>query len=105
MGYITSAPCTLAIERSPESPASSSCINSPYAVSLMPGSPYPSRFGAKKPSSPSCEMSSVGNVPSMKCSPMSGLTSFSTNSRAVSMTIRSSAERSDSSETKSNIVY
>jgi len=39
IGYITSAPWTLAIERSPESHASSSRIRSPYAVSLTFGRP------------------------------------------------------------------
>src|SRR5580658_26935 len=39
IGYITSAPCTEAKLRSPESARSSSCITRPYSMLLMPAQP------------------------------------------------------------------
>ena len=63
IGYITSAPCTEAKLRSPESPRSSSCITRPYEIWSMAGSPYPFRLEPRSPISPSMGMICFGNPP------------------------------------------
>ena len=90
IGYITSELCTLANERMPESPRSSSWQIRPYAVGEMPAQPYPVSDGPRRPISPNTGTSSCGNVPAVQCLPIAGITRDETSSRTVSRTIRSS---------------
>ena len=97
IGYITRLDWTLAKERSPLSPRSSSWEISPYATLLAPAQPYSSgSVGPKKPSSAMRGTSCIGNVPLRYASTMCGWNSSSTKRRAVSRTTRSSSVSSSS---------
>ena len=64
IGYITSAPCTDANDRTPLSPRSSSCMINPYETLLSPAQPYSSgRLAPKTPSSATSGISSFGKRP------------------------------------------
>ena len=88
---MTRADWTDTNERRPESPRSSSCMMSPYAMLSRPGSPYSEMVEPNTWSSARPGTSSFGKRPSQAASSMMGRTLSSTKSPTVSRTSRCSS--------------